>query len=276
MQPIQLRPTKLLTQNSELRADGIFNWTLPAFAVTLSNGKNFNVCPNAGACAQLCYARNGTYLFSNVKGKHLANLEFVLDDLTGWGHAMRGELISKRFLPTDQPRTVAGLPADAPLDDWVSDWLQAGGKAVRIHDSGDFFSREYALAWIEIAEEFPYILFYAYTKEVEMFRDLAATTFIPPNFRWLYSMGGKQDHLLDKDTERHAEVFPDVEDIEEAGYQSQDASDLLAVLLPTTRVGIPANNIKHFKKRMGDGTFGSIQRDRDERRANKLSVSNDT
>ena len=46
-----MRPVKLLTQNSELRPDGIFNWSLPAFAVKLTNGVNFNVCPNAGACA---------------------------------------------------------------------------------------------------------------------------------------------------------------------------------------------------------------------------------
>lgn len=270
MQPIPLRPTKLLTQNSELRADGIFNWTLPAFAVTLSNGTNFNVCPNAGACAQLCYARNGTYLFSNVKGKHIRNLEFILEDLEGWKYAMAVELSARRLQPTDKPRTVAGLSADTPFDPYVSKWLQHGGKAVRIHDSGDFFSREYALAWVELAQEFPRILFYAYTKEVVMFRELAATHEIPENFRWLYSMGGKQDHLLDKDTERHAEVFPTEEEIADAGYQSQDASDLLAILLPTTRVGIPANNIKHFKKRMGEGTFGSIQKDRDDRRASKL------
>lgn len=271
MQPIPLRPKTLLSQNSELRADGIFNWTLPAFAITLTNGTNFNVCPNAGACAQLCYARNGTYLFSNVRSKHIANLEFILEDLQGWKAAMARELSAKRLQPTGKPRTVAGLPAESVEDKWVLDWLRAGGKAVRIHDSGDFFSREYALAWIDLAEMFPRILFYAYTKEVEMFRELDATYVIPPNFRWLYSMGGKQDHLLDKDSERHAEVFPTEDEIAAAGYQSQDASDLLAILLPTTRVGIPANNIAHFKKKMGAGTFGSLQQARDEKRKKHLS-----
>lgn len=268
MQPARL--PKLLTQNSELRADGIFNWTLPAFAVTLSDGRNFNVCPNAGACAQLCYARNGTYLFKNVRSKHIWNLEFVLNDLDGWSEAMRNELRSKRFRPTREPRTVAGLASDSPLDLWAAVWLYKGGKAVRIHDSGDFFSKEYALEWIDIAYEFPDILFYAYTKEVLMFRDIKANYLIPDNFRWLYSLGGKQDHLLDLETERHAEVFPTEEEIEAAGYKSQDASDLLAILLPTTRVGIPANNIRHFKKKMGTETFGSIQHERDHKRLTKL------
>ena len=38
---------------------------------------------------------------------------------------------------------------------------------------------------------------------------------------------------------RHADVFPDLDAIAEAGYMSQHESDLLCVLLPTTRVGIP-------------------------------------
>ncbi|MEU6405406.1 hypothetical protein [Streptomyces sp. NPDC046985] len=49
----------LLTQNSQLRKEGIFNWTLPAFDVKLPDGSNFNVCPQAGACASLCYAPAG-------------------------------------------------------------------------------------------------------------------------------------------------------------------------------------------------------------------------
>jgi hypothetical protein len=64
----------LLTQNSELRDDGIWNWTLPAWVVRLSDGRSFNVCPSAGACAKVCYARNGTYLFPAVAAAHLDNL----------------------------------------------------------------------------------------------------------------------------------------------------------------------------------------------------------
>jgi hypothetical protein len=75
-------------------------------------------------------------------------------------------------------------------------------------------------------------------------------------------MGGKHDHLLDKDKDRHAEVFPTLEAVVSAGYLDQTASDLLAVLLPTTRIGIPANNIPHFKKKMGNSTFGEIQVER--------------
>ena len=81
----------------------------------------------------------------------------------------------------------------------------------------------------------------------------------PPNFRWLYSLGGREDHLIDRDTERHADVFADEDAIAEAGYLSQEASDLYAITLATPRVGIPANNIRHFKVRQGTDTFGTLQ-----------------
>jgi hypothetical protein len=263
----------LLRQNSELRVDGIFNWTLPAFAVQLTSGRNFNVCEQAGACATVCYARNGTYLFRNVKGKHMSNLEWVLDDLIGWKIAMIDELHAKKFRPTGRERVI-DIDVEWDFDEWTWGWWKHGGKAVRIHDSGDFFSDEYLLAWIDIARRTPDVLFYAYTKEVTRMRHIVVNTDMPANFKWIYSMGGKQDHLVDKDTERHADVFPTIEDIHEAGYLSQDANDLLCVLLPTTRVGIPANNISHFKKKQGSKTFADLQHDRDEQRARKLDAVN--
>lgn len=81
----------------------------------------------------------------------------------------------------------------------------------------------------------------------------------PENFLWVFSLGGKEDHLLDLEADRHADVFPDAASIEAAGYADQSANDLLCVLHPNHRVGIPANNIKHFKKRQGTETFGSLQ-----------------
>lgn len=244
----------MLTQNSELRRDGIWNWTLPAWVVTLSDGTHFNVCPNAGSCKDLCYARNGTYLFPQVRAAHVRNLERTLSDLHGWVEDMVEELLRRKYRPTGHPR----LPwFAAPLDPWLADWLDGGGAAVRIHDSGDFYSDEYLLAWMRIAARTPDVLFYAYTKEVERMR--AYEDRAPVNFRWLYSLGGKQDHLIDTDRDRHADVFPTTEDIVEAGYMDQSESDLYAILLPTSRIGIPANNIRHFKKRQGKETFGQIE-----------------
>lgn len=233
---------KLLSQNSELRPDGIFNWSLPAFAIKLNDGSNFNVCPNAGACASFCYARNGTYLFSNVRGRHIENLEYTLYYLEEWQQQMLSEVQHKKMV----------------------------GKHVRIHDAGDFYSDEYLLAWLEIARQTPDVTFYCYTKEVSMFKRLVEPN-CPPNFRYLYSMGGKEDHLIDKEVDRHADVFPDDVAILDAGYMNQDASDLLAITLPTTKIGIPANNIKHFNKKMSGRTFSALQTERDTAKEAKLA-----
>lgn len=225
-----IRPKKLLSQNSELRPDGIFNWSIPAFAVKLTDGRNVKVCPNAGACAGVCYARNGTYNFSNVKGRHIANLEYIIDDLPGWTAQMLAEVSTPKMT----------------------------GKYIRIHDAGDFFSEEYLNAWLEIARQVPQVTFYCYTKEVSLFKRVVEPN-CPDNFRYLYSMGGLEDHLINLETDRHAEVFPDEAAILDAGYESQDASDLLAITLPSNKIGIPANNIPHFNKKLARRTFGELQ-----------------
>jgi hypothetical protein len=186
------------------------------------------VCPSAGVCANLCYARSGTYNFSNVKAAHTRNLELILDNPIGWKNRLNDELKTKRY---------------------------QGGKSVRIHDSGDFFSDAYFELWLEIANDNPDVFFYAYTKEVAMVKRYE----LPNNFVIIFSMGGTQDHLVDKENDRHADVFPSLEALQEAGYIDQEESDLLAAMLPTNKIGIVVNNIKHLKKRQGQETFGSLQ-----------------
>ncbi|WP_329431062.1 hypothetical protein OG339_48740 (plasmid) [Streptosporangium sp. NBC_01495] len=229
----------LLTQNSQLRAEGIFNWSLPAFAGRLDDGRTYNTCPEAGACAPLCYARVGSYRFRNVLAAHERNLKMILDDLPGWVEQMTTELQHKRYQ----------------------------GKWIRLHDSGDFFSDAYLLAWIAIVRKSPGVQFYCYTKAVARFRRLVETA-PPDNFLWCYSLGGTEDHLLDLENERHAEVFPSTTELQAAGYSDQTKSDLLAVLGPE-KVGIPANRIPHLIKRQGPESFGSLQRALDAKRAAK-------
>jgi len=228
-----VRLDRLLTQNSELRPDGIYNWSIPALAAKLSNGKNIKTCPNAGACANVCYARNGTYNFSNVKARHTANLEYVIDDPQGWFAQMLEEVNHPRMR----------------------------GKYVRIHDSGDFFSEDYLRLWLKIALLTPDVTFYCYTKEVSMFKRIVEYD-CPKNFRYLYSLGGREDYLIDLELDRHADVFPDDAAILEAGYSNQDASDLLAITLTSNKIGIPQNNIPQFRKRLAGRTFGQVQKER--------------
>jgi len=243
---MKIRPKKLLSQNSELRPDGIYNWSLPAFGVTLTNGTTMNVCPSAGVCASYCYARNGTYNFRNVKNRHIANLEYVLEDPDGWYEQMLSEVQKPKMK----------------------------GKHVRIHDSGDFFNASYLLLWTTIARNTPDVTFYCYTKEVSMFKKHLTEAARPLNFKYLFSLGGKEDHLIDLDNDRHADVFPNEAAILDAGYGNQDASDLLAITLPTNKIGIPANNIKHFNKKMAGRTFSQLQNERRMKKIKKLEAVN--
>ncbi len=229
----------LLTQNRELRREGIFNWTLPAWAGRFADGRTYNTCPEAGACRSLCYARVGTYRFRNVLAAHERNLRMILDTPEEWERQMAEELSHKRY----------------------------DGKWVRLHDSGDFMSDEYLESWLRLMRGAPNVKFYCYTKSVSRFRRLVEPD-PPDNFLWCYSLGGREDHLLDLDNERHAEVFPGVAELEAAGYHDQTESDLLAVLGPA-KVGIPANRIPHLLKRQGSETFGSLQRALDERLSEK-------
>ncbi len=240
-------PERLLTQNSELRKDNIWNWSLPAHVVKLTDGTNFNVCPQAGSCGRVCYAKFGTYNFSNVRGRHIKNLEYTLQEPDAWQQQMIDELGNKRFRPKGQPRTVDGLPTWCTGHDWTDRWLDNGGAAVRIHDGGDFYSWQYLELWLEIARQVPDVLFYSYTKEVALFRNYAHK--MPANFQYVFSYGGKLDHLIDPNNDRHADVFPTLTTLLDAGYTDQSNNDLLAVLLPTNKIGIVANNLPVANKR---------------------------
>ncbi|WP_431921379.1 GP88 family protein [Nonomuraea jabiensis] len=213
------RPRPLLTQNSRLKTIGVKNWSLPALAARLQDGRTVKTCPAAGVCAQICYALQGTYQYPNVKERHIENLAYVLEDLNGWARAMRNEL------------------------------SRSSGNWIRIHDAGDFFSREYLIAWLSIMRARPHVNFYCYTKEVALFKELVEPD-KPPNFKFVYSLGGREDGLLNLAVDRVADVFPTEADIEPAGFHSQKGNDLLAVTGPAP-VGMAANNIPKFKKRQG-------------------------
>lgn len=248
----------LLTQNSELAPLGIFNWTLPAWVVRDGSGRGFNVCPEADACAKVCYARNGTYLFPQARAAHARNLELVRHNTGWWMVAMLHELGARRLRPRGSPRLA--LLSREHLSAEVAGLLDCGAQAVRIHDSGDFFDADYLRAWLTIARQTPDVLFYAYTKAVAMLKAVGPEA--PPNFLWCYSLGGKQDHLVDRERDRHADVFPDAAAIEAAGYYDQTRHDLLCVVGPSNRVGIPANNIPAFNRRIAGRTFGEMETER--------------
>lgn len=142
------------------------------------------------------------------------------------------------------------------------------GKFVRIHDSGDFFSSEYLQAWLRIIRATPETRFYCYTKEVPLFRAHVEAD-PPPNFSWVYSLGGRWDSLLDTSTDRVADVFATEADLVAAGYHSQAANDLLAVDGPAP-VGLVANRIPTARARQAGRRLSEWQAGVDAARRKRL------
>ncbi|MEV6400834.1 hypothetical protein AB0M39_39685 [Streptomyces sp. NPDC051907] len=235
----------LLTQNSRLRKQGIFNWTLPAWIVRLEDEapdgtttvRTVNVCPMASVCKDFCFALEGAYRYPNVRRRHEQNLRMVLDTPLLWKERMAAELRHRRYQPDPETGRLGHI---------------------RVHDAGDFFDDSYTLMWMDIMRGAPAgLTFYAYTKQRSRFARLVETN-PPANFKFVYSKGGKEDALIDETRDRHADVFPTLAELEAAGYSSQAASDVLAVHGPP-RVGMTANR----PRKLLTASFGELQKQRD-------------
>lgn len=240
--------------NSELAKAGVYTFSIPALSAKSEVNGNMLTCPQAGICAQFCYARVGRYNFSNVKAAHTRNLDRYLINREKWVEDIKEELKAKRFRPTGKPHAITW-----PLRSDFEWWQTSGARSIRVHDSGDFFDDQYLRDWLAVAASAPDVLFYAYTKSVSMFKAAEAEGLVPANFVIIFSMGGKQDHLVNKESDRHDDIFPTEEALEGAGYTDQEESDVMAALLPTVKIGIVSNNIPRFIKKQGGLSFGEIQ-----------------
>ena len=212
----------LLTQNGKMKKssqNGItnVNWTIPAFM----SQTGIKTCPNAGLCAVGCYARQGAYMFGNVKSAH-----------------------EKKLALTQNDTFVGMMIAD------VTRWLSKKSTkrlVVRIHDAGDFYSMQYLDRWIKIMSHFESdkrVSFYAYTKQVEMFQNEKSR--LPSNFRAIFSFGGKQDKLIQIDTDFHARVFETMDQLEAAVYQNGTDDDMVAALGVSNKIGLIYHGTKNY------------------------------
>jgi hypothetical protein len=107
--------------------------------------------------------------------------------------------------------------------------------AIRIHDSGDFFSKTYARQWLFLANKYPQVDFYGYTKEVKMWEGMPHR---PANFRLVYSLGGKHDDIIDREKHRHSRVFGSLKDLKRAGYVDASKDDSVAFLAKNNKIGL--------------------------------------
>lgn len=185
---------ELLTQNSKLRKTSkllgvkVVNFGIPAYKS--ASGKL--TCPFADECIKFCYAQKGAYIWSNVKPAFEKRYE--LSKTAAFIGKITDELLKKR-------------PA-----------------YVRVHDSGDYYSKEYLQKWIDIANLFPEIRFYSYTNSVAMLKDAN----LPANFDVIFSDSGKQKNLIDPVNDRHTKIFTSKSDLDAAGYVDASKLDLHA------------------------------------------------
>jgi hypothetical protein len=85
---------------------------------------------------------------------------------------------------------VRGLSAE-DTSKLILESLPETAKVVRIHASGDFFSKQYFYGWAAAAFARPDITFFGYTKVLEYVRFANALNL--PNFKLVYSHGGLHD-----------------------------------------------------------------------------------
>ena len=95
---------------------------------------------------------------------------------------------------------------------------------LRVHDSGDYYSRAYIAKWIEIARRNPNVKFYSYTKSIPLFKEID----LPDNYDIIYSEGSTVDDLIDTTIDRHSRIFDTVGALSAAGYADASNYDLYA------------------------------------------------
>lgn len=86
---------------------------------------------------------------------------------------------------------------------------------IRVHGSGDFYNQKYFDAWIRVCKQNPKILFWAFTKSVQLWVNRIDQ--IPDNLIMQASRGGRQDHLIDKYNLKSATVFRTIEEAKLSG-----------------------------------------------------------
>lgn len=203
--------------NEKLNKDNGGIYTIVGFGIPADynfqhNGENMNTCPCALACRDVCYAKQGMYRFSNVINARKYNLDMSL----------QSDFVDNAISDLKRMRKV---------------------NTVRIHDSGDFYNHEYYRKWCDIAKALPDIIFYAYTKTVNM--DLFSDK--PDNLRITQSLGGKYDNLVQLNMP-HSRIFSTDEDRIAAGYIDGNVNDVPAIE-GITNIGL----VYHGNKSLTEG-----------------------
>ena len=109
-------------------------------------------CPDSSECFKRCYANKGTFIWKNAKQSNTFNFTIALNDI----ESLQAELIKEI-----EKKNI---------------------KFIRIHSSGDFYSKEYFLMWCNIAKHFDDLKIFTYSKAPQIDK-----TLIPDNLNIINS-----------------------------------------------------------------------------------------
>jgi hypothetical protein len=121
-----------------------------------------------------------------------------------------------------------------------------GARAIRIHDSGDFYLLEYLMNWFLLARACPEVRFYAYTKMVALVQKTTEAGLVPANFRLIQSLGGLGDSRIDRSLP-HSRIFSSLQELKAAGYMDASESDRPAAFETSALVGLVIHGAKQKK-----------------------------
>jgi hypothetical protein len=158
--------------------------TLPALSgivVDEETGEFVEVttCPGAGECQVYCYARKGGYVMFPASSMSAAQaLNFLVNQPAGYMEMFDTEV--KKAKVTADKNKIKLL--------------------VRIHDAGDFFSKDYYNLAMDVARNNPGVTFYFYTK----MGDLANDPNAPPNVVGQFSTGAQNREVKKVELQRGA------------------------------------------------------------------------
>ena len=185
----------------------ILSFDLPA----LTSASGTLICVKAASCGKVCFARDG---HDAAKWPHEANFYALqrasAEAVAAGGTAEGGIYGHLKAMFTEQ---VVEHNANPRTEKKVL--------AIRLHNSGDFYSSDYLRAWLRLMREHPEIIFYGYTKSVSM----VLAEDMPENFRLVFSEGGQEDHLIPADAARSRIFAPDEYESKLAGVWVDGSGD---------------------------------------------------
>jgi hypothetical protein len=178
-----------------------------------------DACPGAGNCKSFCYATQGRYIFSNVAQPREENFS-ILKNIIRSGESE--DMIVAEIATILKENIV----------ETFSKRLRAAGKRniIRIHDSGDFFHKNYFLGWCRALQELKLegcnIEGYAYTKSLRILKPLFEQK--PENLHIIFSVGGLWDAEIDQNLP-HSRVFTSAEELKLHNYVDGSYTDIPAI-----------------------------------------------